>query len=480
VSSDALPDVEPFPDPPSGTRVALVTLAVLGSLGLAGLALATGLGIDGSSSANGDGAKVAASRAGHGGADTSSSGSTPAGATTSTTEAPSPEPPAAHASIKAPATLPDTGIGVIDGEELVLTDLAGTVLTRAKVGPGVYPHGGGRPWLAVLDQGNVVLDEASGRTPPAKGAFAKDCVDPQAGGAITVARCGPAEPGSPGGSRIDIDTGDGRGTHLLVAGPPVATGQDVVGHWAAALPSPDGTWVLAQWSGECEVPVAFLVEPASGAVRTVTGEQGVNWAKASNSLAAGWTPDGKAVVALPNKPACGSGTGAGVYLVKPPSSKQRVFRSKTDYPNVFLWSRKVAPKWDASPPQPAADGTIDVAPFNRFVAEQRPGWATAPDTLAAAFTQADRKPLPAGTTATTNANREPAPTITVARRTDGAVEVTVTFDGLADDSVRTRRTLVVVGPPSTPGSPLTIVEARGSWRCQPNRGHQTFTAAPCV
>ncbi|MEA3077270.1 MAG: hypothetical protein QOF60_2178 [Actinomycetota bacterium] len=475
-SDAALPDVEPFPDPPSGARVALATVAVLGSLALAGLGLATGFGLAGSpagsSSANGDAAKVAASRAGHGGEDTSSSGgSGGAAATTTTTEAPAPEPPAAHASIKAPATLPDSGIGVIDGEELVLTDLAGTVLARAQVGPGVYPHGAGRPWLAALDHGNVVLDEASGRISPAKGGFAKDCIDPQAGGAITVARCGPAEPGSPGGSRIDIDTGDGRGTHLLIAAPPVAAGRDVVGHWAAALPSPDGKWVLAQWSGECEVPVAFFVEPATGAPRTVTGEQGVNWTKASNSLAAGWTPEGKAVVALPNKPACGSGTGAGVYLVKPPTTKQRVFRSKTDSPNVFLWARKVAPKWDTPPAAPAADGTIDVAGFNRFVADQRPGWATAADTLAAAFTQADRKPT----------NNEPAPTTSVARRADGAVEVTVTFDDLVDDSIRTRRTLVVVGPPSpTHSGSLALVEARASWRCQPNRGHQTFSTAPCV
>jgi hypothetical protein len=468
VRGDAVPEVEAFPDPPSGARVALVTLALLATLALTGVALA---GFGGSGNGGGDDATVAAKGSTGARGDTDSAG---AGAevatTTSTTAAPVPEPPASNASLKAPPTLPDSGIGVLDGEELVLIDATGKVFVRGKVGPTVYPHGPGRPWSVMVEHGNVVLTEASGRVSPARGTFAKDCTDAQTGGPVTVARCGPADPGTAGASRIDIDTGDGRGTRPLIASPPVAAGTDIVGHWAAAMPSPDGKWVLAQWSSECEVPVAFFVEPATGAARTVTGEQGVNWTKASNSVAAGWTDDASAVVALPREPGCGSGTAAGVYLVRPPNTKQRIFRSKTNTPSVFLWARKVAPKWDHPLSTAGSDGTIAVDAFNAYVAEQRPGWAATPEALAAAFTQADRQP----------GAEQPAPTIAASgRRADGTVEVTVTFDRLADDSIRTQRYVVVVTPASTT-APASLVEARASWRCQPNRGHQTFSTDLCV
>jgi hypothetical protein len=86
-----------------------------------------------------------------------------------------------------------------------------------------------------------------------------------------------------------------------------------VGHWASAFLSPDDSTFLAQWSAECEVPIAFFVSVRGGLPRTVTGEG--NWADAPESVADGWTQDGRAIVELP-RGACGtSANRPGIYLI---------------------------------------------------------------------------------------------------------------------------------------------------------------------
>jgi hypothetical protein len=86
------------------------------------------------------------------------------------------------------------------------------------------------------------------------------------------------------------------------------------GRWIAVFPAPDGRMLLAQWSGECEIPTAFFVPVAGGRVSTVSGEP---YAHAPESIARGWARDGRARVAFPQA-ACGSGIERpGVYLVEP-------------------------------------------------------------------------------------------------------------------------------------------------------------------
>ena len=100
---------------------------------------------------------------------------------------------------------------------------------------------------------------------------------------------------------------DGRA--LPIAGPPGAT----IGHWAKAFLSPDGETFLAQWSAECEAPFAFFVDASGGRPRVVTGE--ARWAAAPESVADGWTDDGRAIVELPHG-ACGGAAGRpGVYFI---------------------------------------------------------------------------------------------------------------------------------------------------------------------
>ncbi|MGC9973922.1 MAG: hypothetical protein ABSC36_00850 [Gaiellaceae bacterium] len=109
----------------------------------------------------------------------------------------------------------------------------------------------------------------------------------------------------------------GEKTTLPLA-PPGATptskyaGRD--GHWYWAALSPDGSRFLAQWSGDCEIPTAFFVSLGGGKPTPVTGES--DWLKSPNTMAYGWTTNGRAIVFIPTKPACGTGVfRPGIYLV---------------------------------------------------------------------------------------------------------------------------------------------------------------------
>lgn len=105
-------------------------------------------------------------------------------------------------------------------------------------------------------------------------------------------------------------TRNGHLVPLPVERPPRAK----VGHWATAYLSPDGKTRLAQWSAECEVPIAFFVSARGGRPRVVSGEN--DWADAPESIAIGWTSDGRALVEFP-RAGCGSGLERpGVYAVR--------------------------------------------------------------------------------------------------------------------------------------------------------------------
>jgi hypothetical protein len=100
---------------------------------------------------------------------------------------------------------------------------------------------------------------------------------------------------------------------------PVEAGQRPVGWWTAAFVSPDRTRLLLQWSGECEIPVAFLATVDGRRLRTVTGQNGLR--NAPESVALGWS-GARALVDLP-KGVCGTGTAkTGVYAVDPATMKR--------------------------------------------------------------------------------------------------------------------------------------------------------------
>jgi hypothetical protein len=90
---------------------------------------------------------------------------------------------------------------------------------------------------------------------------------------------------------------------------PVARMSDP-GHWMWAAASPDGKTILAQWSGECEVPQAFLLDAGGWSPRAVAPNNAA-------SRALGWTTDGRAIVSRPADAACGAGGDPGLYLFTP-------------------------------------------------------------------------------------------------------------------------------------------------------------------
>jgi hypothetical protein len=112
----------------------------------------------------------------------------------------------------------------------------------------------------------------------------------------------------------------GDGWRVLVAGPPRTVHDGVqVGHWAQAWLSPDGRTLLAQWSAECEVPIAFFVDAKTGEMHPVTGEK--VWTEAPESIALGWGADGRAWVRMTKGYCGGAKHPPGVYSIDPASGK---------------------------------------------------------------------------------------------------------------------------------------------------------------
>jgi hypothetical protein len=115
-----------------------------------------------------------------------------------------------------------------------------------------------------------------------------------------------------GGQPTEVRLKRGADTHVVF---PRAT---ELGSWRSARFSNDGSQVLLQWSGECEVLTAYLA-PVGGEPRQVPGDQ-------ATAIALGWTKDGRAAVLVPTDPGCGSDDGrSGLFLVRADRTSTRVF-----------------------------------------------------------------------------------------------------------------------------------------------------------
>ena len=116
--------------------------------------------------------------------------------------------------------------------------------------------------------------------------------------------------------------------------PPPAPDTGPIGHWVSAQLSPDGRTVLAQWSAECEAPIAFLIPVAGGKPRPVAGPL----RQPPESVGLGWSSDGLAVAFLPSG-ACGKGyEGPGIYLVSTDGMPVRAIVKGRDIRGAALWT----------------------------------------------------------------------------------------------------------------------------------------------
>lgn len=111
-----------------------------------------------------------------------------------------------------------------------------------------------------------------------------------------------------------------RSRSLVVGGRRIAGPVAKLGSWQRVYRAPDGRTVLALWSGECEIPTAYLVRVRDGRLTSLGSE----------TTPLGWTHDGRAVVQFAN--GCGSPPDPpGVYLG---SAEGRVFTRALTLPRL--------------------------------------------------------------------------------------------------------------------------------------------------
>jgi hypothetical protein len=96
-----------------------------------------------------------------------------------------------------------------------------------------------------------------------------------------------------------------------------------VGHWVWGERSPTGNALLAQWSAECEVPVAYLV---------IRGKLD---AFGDETLALGWLPTGEAVVHFRPLGCAGSGR-SGIYAAVS-TRKMRLLLRTPRFAQYLMW-----------------------------------------------------------------------------------------------------------------------------------------------
>lgn len=199
----------------------------------------------------------------------------PDGDTETITPTTTPEPGGgSETSWTGPDELPPSGIAIAEDDELILHDFDGNELARA-TGPAVTRlQNSNERMLAAVSPGVAVDAVPADRSESPDG-----CESASTAGGVRVALCegGPQQP-----QRIErvSPTGD----RQVLAEPPGDS--NGIGHWRTAVPSPDGRWILATWSGECESRTAFLVPVTEdGVAATVDGRSGL--AGASESVGIG-------------------------------------------------------------------------------------------------------------------------------------------------------------------------------------------------
>jgi hypothetical protein len=209
--------------------------------------------------------------------------------TMATTVAPTPElRPVAR-------SIPEHGIAVVRGDDVVLLDFEGRVVGRVLNATIDFAMEPGGPLLL-----------ASG---PYKTAFRLEV------GAQELVR----------NSRKANDVS----RFADVPKPPITPGygslppgQDVDGHWRWVGRSPGSGTRLGAWSAECEVSFTFFID-SDGTVRSVLGG---DWILGPNTYAAGWAPDGRAVVRVAGESACGTASPTpGLYLIDPSTGSMTKF-----------------------------------------------------------------------------------------------------------------------------------------------------------
>ena len=121
----------------------------------------------------------------------------------------------------------------------------------------------------------------------------------------------------------------------------------------------------------------------------------------------------------------------------------------------------------AGPPEAGEAGGVSVNGFASFQGSVDEPWERSPAMAAGEFLRLDERTA-ARTTIDARAETGEG---------TGTQTVVVTLDGLADDSVRAERWTLGFEPED---EVYVLTAALREQRCQPGRGHDEFSAVPCV
>ncbi len=225
--------------------------------------------------------------------------------------------------------LPPSGIAIAEDGELVLHDFEGKELARTTGSVVPQLQSSNDRMLAAVRPGETV-----DAVPADRSEIPIGCESASTSGGVRIALC-EGEPQEP--QRIERVSPTGARQVLSEA----PDGSNGLGHWRSASPSPDGRWILATWSGECESLTAFLVSVAGdGPAITIDGQSGLQGATESAGI--GWAPDGSAVVQL-GTGVCGAAADEpGVHLLDPGTLESRLVVSQPEPgPSVHLWQARI-------------------------------------------------------------------------------------------------------------------------------------------
>jgi hypothetical protein len=106
----------------------------------------------------------------------------------------------------------------------------------------------------------------------------------------------------------------------------VARAPRVAGHWVWAARAPLGAAVLAQWSGECETPTAYLVT-ARGRLRSYGAE----------TVALGWLPGSRALIHFRTSGCAGWSAVPGIYAVPTRRGEPRLVLRTPRLAQYLMW-----------------------------------------------------------------------------------------------------------------------------------------------
>jgi hypothetical protein len=153
-------------------------------------------------------------------------------------------------------------------------------------------------------------------------------------------------------------------------------------------------------------------------------------------------------------------------LVRRPSGSWRVVRFE-EYPPLGA----APPAWEGAG-TPNESGAIPVVAFNEYVDATDPGWAESPARIALEFLDLGDPSDPDGGAFTVTVLQEANP------EGGDRAEVTVTLEGLLDDSVQAVR--YVLRFQKAGDGTWTLASAVWAQRCAPGRSHQDFGLEPCI